>query len=55
MSKITIADIRNYLGLARAEHDQKWAELRVRGVSLCLPLFIFFLERCSSIHVCWDA
>ncbi|KAJ7816985.1 hypothetical protein B0H13DRAFT_1923233 [Mycena leptocephala] len=28
MSKITIADIRNYLGLARAEHDQKWAELR---------------------------
>ncbi|KAJ7810929.1 hypothetical protein B0H13DRAFT_1927083 [Mycena leptocephala] len=28
MSKITIADIRNYLGLAHARHDQKWAELR---------------------------
>ncbi|KAJ6496379.1 hypothetical protein C8R45DRAFT_1211961 [Mycena sanguinolenta] len=28
MSKITITEIRNYLGLAGAKHDERWADLR---------------------------
>jgi hypothetical protein len=55
MSKITIAEIRDYLGLAGVKHDEKWADLRVRDINLGSTRFKFVSGGYSSIHGRRDA